>query len=46
MKSGIAWFAQLRTRPAVRRGLAVEKELKTARIDEEARKYLFGASSV
>ena len=38
------WFAQLRARPAVQRGLAVEKELKTGRIDEEARKYVFGAS--
>jgi GST-like protein len=38
------WFAQVRARPAVQRGLAVEKALKTARIDEEARKHLFGAS--
>lgn len=38
------WFAQLRARPAVQRGLAVGKHLKTAQIDEEARRYLFGAS--
>jgi len=39
------WFAQARARPAVQRGLAVEKALTTARIDEEARKHLFGASA-
>ena len=39
------WFAQVRARPAVQRGLAVEKALTTARIDEEARKHLFGASA-
>jgi GST-like protein len=38
------WFAQVRARPAVQRGLAVEKELKTARMDEDARKHLFGAT--
>ena len=38
------WFAQVRARPAVQRGLAVEKALTTALIDEEARKHLFGAS--
>ncbi|HEY4068676.1 MAG TPA: glutathione S-transferase N-terminal domain-containing protein [Burkholderiaceae bacterium] len=38
------WFADVRARPAVQRGLAVGKELKTAApaMDEEARKHLFG----
>ena len=34
------WFAHVRAGPAVQRGLAVEKALKTARIDEEAHKHL------
>ena len=40
------WFAELRARPAVQRGLAVGKELKAAvpAMDEEARSHLFGAA--
>ena len=39
------WFAAMRARPAVQRGLAVGKELKSdaPAMDEEARKHLFGA---
>ncbi|MEP6873612.1 MAG: thiol:disulfide oxidoreductase, partial [Burkholderiales bacterium] len=39
------WFAEVRARPAVQRGLAVGKELKSdaPAMDEEARKHLFGA---
>jgi GST-like protein len=40
------WFADVRARPAVQRGLAVGKDLKTEvpAMDEEARKHLFGAA--
>lgn len=40
------WFAAVRARPAVQRGLAVGKELKSAApaMDDEARKHLFGAA--
>lgn len=41
------WFADVRARPAVQRGLAVGKELKSEApaMDEEARKNLFGAAT-
>ena len=40
------WFAEVRARPAVQRGLAVGKELKSDApvMDEEARKHLFGTA--
>jgi len=40
------WFAAVRARPAVQRGLAVGKELKSdaSAMDEEARRHLFGAA--
>jgi GST-like protein len=37
------WFARVRARPAVQRGMAVGKDLsKNAPIDENAKKVLFG----
>ena len=36
------WFDAVGARPAVQRGMAVGKELRTAGLDEEARKVLFG----
>lgn len=40
------WFADMRARPAVQRGLAVGKQLKSEApaMDEEAGKHLFGAT--
>ncbi|GAP37923.1 glutathione binding-like protein [Piscinibacter sakaiensis] len=43
-----AWFARVRARPAVQRGLAVGKEWRTGAspaTDEESRKHLFGTRS-
>lgn len=39
------WFAKVRQREAVQRGLAVGRELRAPRIDDEARKNLFGATA-
>ncbi|RYF76482.1 MAG: hypothetical protein EOO29_22705 [Comamonadaceae bacterium] len=41
------WFATVRERPAVQRGLAVGRELGSPNkgMDEEARKHLFGGAS-
>ncbi len=36
------WFALLRARPAVQRGLAVGQELRAKAMDEQARQNLFG----
>jgi GST-like protein len=36
------WFAELRARPPVQRGLAVGKELQTGPMDAEAKRVLFG----
>jgi GST-like protein len=38
------WYAQLRGREALQRGLAVGKGWRTPQMDEEARKVLFGTS--
>lgn len=40
------WFAEVRARPAVQRGLAVGKELTAVApaMDDEARRHLFGAA--
>lgn len=42
------WFAEVRAREAVQRGLAVGKELKAHApvLDEDARRHLFGSASV
>ncbi len=39
------WMEAIAARPAVVRGLAVNKDHKTAVLDEEARKHLFGGQS-
>ena len=39
------WFATMRLRPAVQKGLAVAEELRTAKLDERGRAALFGARS-
>jgi GST-like protein len=36
------WFEALKARPAVAKGFAVGSELKAAKLDDEARKHLFG----
>jgi GST-like protein len=40
-----AWYERLMERPAVRRGVDLGKELRAARLDDEARKALFGQTS-
>ena len=39
------WFATVRARPQVQAGLAVGKELRSAVMDDEARRNLFGSPS-
>jgi GSH-dependent disulfide-bond oxidoreductase len=39
------WFEAMRARPAVARGLDVGKDLRTAGMDEEAKKILFGQTA-
>jgi len=36
------WYALVRARDAVQRGLAVGREYRQKTMDEEARKHLFG----
>jgi GSH-dependent disulfide-bond oxidoreductase len=36
------WFSTVREREAVRRGLALGKELRPPKLDDEARRHLFG----
>ena len=36
------WYAELRERPAVAKGMALGKEMRPAKMDDEAKKLLFG----
>lgn len=36
------WYSELRERPAVAKGMALGKELRPAKMDDEAKKLLFG----
>ena len=40
-----AWYERLMQRPALRRGIDVGKELRASRLDDEARKALFGQTA-
>ena len=40
-----AWYERLMQRPALRRGIEVGKELRAAKLDDEARKALFGQTA-
>ena len=40
-----AWYERLMERPAVRRGIDLGKELRAAKLDDEARKALFGQTA-
>ena len=40
-----AWFERLMQRPALRRGLDLGKELRASKLDDEARKALFGQTA-
>ena len=39
------WYERLMQRPALRRGIEVGKELRAAKLDDEARKALFGQTA-
>ena len=39
------WYAELRARPAVAKGMALGKDLRASKMDDEAKKLLFGQNA-